>query len=493
MGVIQRQGIKSAGLNYVGILVGALSVVWIYPQALAEYGLVTFMTEMAIILGVLAQGCLHVVVAKFFPHFKDEERGHRGLLLLAWGANLLGFVFFGLLVALFYGSIVEFYAGKEGFEAEQVWYLYAFSYLTGQIYLFSQYCAAFKRVVIAALVDLLTRIARPALIGLYVLQVLDTRLLLLGILASYLGAVLVLLFYIWRMGQWHWVWDTSALNANLLKNIGRYSLTTTLITLSSFLALQLDRITVPTWLSLEENGIYGIALFVANLVAVPMMSLSAIALPVVVDHFAANRREEVQKVYEKTAGVLCVAGVFIFLGVLLNIDDLFRFTPRYEVLKMGIWAVFWLSLARVVDSVGGVSRVILEYSDAYVWSLWLMLISVGLNIVLSYYLMPIYRLEGVAIAAAASTGLYTLLRVWVLYRVYGLFPLRLRYLGAFVWGGLVFLVLYWLPLPFMPLLNMCLRSLLLVILFVPAMLWGEISPDINEVALKFWRKLARRG
>lgn len=493
MGVIQRQGIKSAALNYVGILVGAMSVVWIYPQALAEYGLVTFLTEMAIILGVIAQGCLHVVVAKFFPHFKDEERGHRGILLLAWLANLVGFAFFGILVAIFWRPIADFYSSKAGFEPSHIFYLYIFSYLTGQIYLLSQYCAAFKRVVIAALVDLLMRIARPALIGLFVLQVVDVHWLLVGVLVSYLGAVLVLLAYIWHMRQWHWAWDTSALNGDLLRSMGKYSFTTTLITLTAFLALQLDRITVPSLLTFEENGVYGIALFVANLVAVPMISLSAIALPVVVDHFSARRMEEVQKIYEKTAGVLCVAGVFIFLGVMLNVDDLFRFTPRYEVLRTGVWAVFWLALTRVVDGLGGVSRVILDYSDAYIWSLWLMLASIAVNVALTFWLLPLYGLEGIAIAAAVATTLYTALRVWILYRIYGLLPLQTRYLWAFAWGALVFAALYWLPLPFSPLPNMCLRSALLVLLFVPPMLYWQVSPDVHEVALKFWRKWARKG
>jgi O-antigen/teichoic acid export membrane protein len=492
MGVIQRQGIKSALLNYIGIAVGAASVLWVYPQALAEYGLITFMTEMAFILGAVGQGCVHVTMLRFFPTFRSDERGHFGLLTWTWFANLVGFIFFGLFFWLFYAQISGFYAQQKGFEPAHTKYIFIFAYLTGQMFLLSNYCAAFKRVVIGAFVDLVTRLARPALIIIYLLGWLDITQLIQSVLLAYLLCIVILIWYIRRMGQWYIKPINTVFNRSLLGEMGQYSLVTTMIISFSFLSLQLDRITVPAYMGFEQNGVYGIALFIANLVAVPMLSLSTISTPVVIEHFAAGRAEEVQKLYEKTGTILCLSGIFIFLGVMSNVDDLFRLTPRYELLKTGIWVVFTLSLGRVIEGLGGVSKVILEYSQAYKWTLLLMLLSMATNIALTWLLIPNYGLLGIAIAASVAVNIYTFGRVLLLYWLYDLLPLRWHLIWAFLWGAVVYLGLFWLPLPFSPIPNMLIRGVLVVVFYVPVVLWLRISPDINDFLLHAWLRLPWR-
>lgn len=491
MGVIQRQGIKSALLNYIGIAIGAASVLWVYPKALEEYGLITFMTEMAFIIGAVAQGCVHIVLQRYFPTFRDETRGHYGILAWIWLANLVGFLFFGLLFWLFYTPITEFYASKEGFKEEHTIYIFLFGYLTGQMFLFSSYCAVFKRVVIAAFVDLLTRIARPLLIVMYLFGWLDLWLLIQGVLLIYLGCIIILIWYIWRMGQWHVKPMSTIFTRPLLAEMGQYSLITTLVMLSSFLSLQLDRITVPAYLGFEQNGVYGIALFISNLVAVPMLSLSAISTPVVIEHFAANRLDEVQKIYEKTGAILFLAGIFIFLGVMSNADDLFRLTPRYEALHKGLWAVFFLALGRVLEGLGGVSKVVLEYSSAYRWTLLLMLTAMGANVLLTWLLVPTLGLVGIAIAAAIAVNIYAVLRILLIYKLFGLQPLRWPLLWAFLIGAGIYVFLLFLPLGFAPIINMLIRGVLVVLLYIPAVLWLEVSPDVNDFLRAAYRRLRR--
>jgi O-antigen/teichoic acid export membrane protein len=175
-----------------------------------------------------------------------------------------------------------------------------------------------------------------------------------------------------------------------------------------------------------------------------------------------------------------------------NVDDLFRLTPRYELLKTGIWVVFTLSLGRVIEGLGGVSKVILEYSQAYKWTLLLMLLSMATNIALTWLLIPNYGLLGIAIAASVAVNIYTFGRVLLLYWLYDLLPLRWHLIWAFLWGAVVYLGLFWLPLPFSPIPNMLIRGVLVVVFYVPVVLWLRISPDINDFLLHAWLRLPWR-
>ena len=80
MGVIKRQGIKQSLVNYFAVAVGAISVVFIYPLDRGTYGLARFIIDGGMFIAPFLMLGFSSVTIRFFPFFKDEERGHNGFL-----------------------------------------------------------------------------------------------------------------------------------------------------------------------------------------------------------------------------------------------------------------------------------------------------------------------------------------------------------------------------------------------------------------------------
>lgn len=497
MGVIQRQGFKSTVLNYVGILVGALSTVFVYPQALAEYGLITFITELAIVLGSVAAWSVPVVLMRFFPHVRNDDTQHYGVLgwsLLASNVIYIGFMMVGavlywIIYAIAPAWIDGFWARQSVMTRDHWYYLLIFAFLISQINVFIYYCTVFQRIVIISLADLLTKLARPVLMLLYVWQWVSLTVMIQALSLVYVVCIGLFILYIKRMGRWSVRLQPLPIARPLWREMFSYSTVISLTTIFVFLGLQLDRVTVPYFLAMENNGIYGIAQFITNLISIPVASLAAIAMPMVADYFSRNEFDRVQALYQKSSAVLLVIGVYIFVGINLCIDDLFRMTAKYEILQTGLLVVFWLGVGKLVECLGGVSRGIIEVSGAYRWNLLFMILTMGVNVGVSAWLIPLYHFAGIAMASTLALSFYTVLRMGILYRLYGLNPISWRMLGAVVVGGVVYALVWALPMGFAPYWNILFKGGLLTLLYIPLVLWLELSEDLNDMVFKFWRRL----
>ena len=92
MGVIQRQGLKHSIVQYTGVLIGALTQLYLVPHVLDAYGLAMGLMASAFFLAPLTSLGTHVLAVRFFPDFKNKENGHNGflwLLLLIAGVGCL--------------------------------------------------------------------------------------------------------------------------------------------------------------------------------------------------------------------------------------------------------------------------------------------------------------------------------------------------------------------------------------------------------------------
>ena len=75
MGVIKRQGIKQSLVNYFAVVVGAVSVIFIYPLDRETYGLARFVIDGGMFIAPFMMLGFSSVTIRFFPFFKDEKKG----------------------------------------------------------------------------------------------------------------------------------------------------------------------------------------------------------------------------------------------------------------------------------------------------------------------------------------------------------------------------------------------------------------------------------
>ena len=97
MGIIQRQSIKQSFLHFVGIAIGAISVIFIYPRDETIYGFIRFMLDASVLLSSMIFVGTQATAIKFFPFFQDKKNGHNGFLTLLLKYALLSHLIFGVL------------------------------------------------------------------------------------------------------------------------------------------------------------------------------------------------------------------------------------------------------------------------------------------------------------------------------------------------------------------------------------------------------------
>ena len=81
MGIIARQATLNTLLAYIGIALGFVNVVVLYPRVLQadEFGLTRLLVSIATIAAQVAQLGAENTVIRYFPYFRDPARDHRGV------------------------------------------------------------------------------------------------------------------------------------------------------------------------------------------------------------------------------------------------------------------------------------------------------------------------------------------------------------------------------------------------------------------------------
>jgi len=94
MGIIKKQGIQNTIISYIGILIGFVNLIVIQPFFLTpeEIGLTRVLFSFSSIIAVFLPLGIGHIIYRYFPKFKNEEKGHYGFLgfaLLFPAAGLL--------------------------------------------------------------------------------------------------------------------------------------------------------------------------------------------------------------------------------------------------------------------------------------------------------------------------------------------------------------------------------------------------------------------
>ena len=94
MGVIGRQGTKLTIVNFLGVGIGVLSTLFLYPKDPALYGLIMFVIATGTLFEPLASMGIQVIVLRYFSRLKADHQSGNGLFAYALLHLSLGILFF---------------------------------------------------------------------------------------------------------------------------------------------------------------------------------------------------------------------------------------------------------------------------------------------------------------------------------------------------------------------------------------------------------------
>lgn len=481
MGVIKRQGIKQSLVNYFAVAIGAVSVIFIYPLDRETYGLARFIIDASMFIAPFLMLGFGSVTIRFFPHFKDEAKGHNGFLFFLVSGVGVGSIIFILLAFLFKDQFYGLYEDRPSLYRDYLPYLIPISILIAFFHLFYNYCINFNRIVVPALYQNLIKVTLPIVILLYIMELIPLDMVILAILFNFVVALAGLILYIFWLGQLKLKPNFRIFDKPLLKNISSYAIYGLFGGIGSVLAFRIDSIMITTMIDAESNGTFAIALFIANVIAIPTDAVGQITSPVLSHAFLQNDLAHVKMLYQRSSINLLVVGLLLFIGILASVEDLFSIMPNSDEMQAGLWVVLFIGLAKIVDMGTSINNQIIDYSKFYRFRLYALMLLAVFNVVCNLLFIPKFQIAGAALATLASIVLYNLVKFIYIKWKLDMQPFSIGTIKILAIATLTFLIAYFIPLTGNAVLDILIRSSIIAVIYIFQVLYFKISPDIDEL------------
>jgi len=168
-------------------------------------------------------------------------------------------------------------------------------------------------------------------------------------------------------------------------------------------------------------GVYNIALQVSNILTAVISTGGFLLAPVVTRLHENGNDQEMVQVYQGTVKWILIIAIPIFL-VLFFASELIIGLLFGESYVNGAWAMRILLLGNIFNILMGETGGTLIGLGKNRIVAYVSFVQVSVNTALNLFLVPIYGIEGAAVAMAISFGLGDILRVGVLYRDFDVQP-----------------------------------------------------------------------
>ena len=182
-----------------------------------------------------------------------------------------------------------------------------------------------------------------------------------------------------------------------------------------------DSLMIGSFIGKYEVGIYNVAVKVALLTSLTLSAVNSISAPRISESYNNNNNLEFRKIVLHTTKT-------IFFSTIPIIIVIFMF-PKYILSFFGDdflvakSALLILACSQVINAMSGSVGIILNMTGKEKIFRNILLISLLINIILNLVLIPIYAIEGAAIASATSLIFWNLYSVFYVYKNYGVLTL----------------------------------------------------------------------
>lgn len=485
MGVVIRQSIWNSVVSYIGIVIGAVNTLFLFTNFLTaeEFGLTRVLLVMATLANqIFSLGIVNVTL-KFFPFVKSDALKHNGFLSFILTVPLVGYFLFVLLALLFDRPIIDFYTDNSTLFGDYYSQVFVLTFLIIYFNVFDGYLRSNKKSVFPVfLKNVFLRLLWTVGIVLFYLKWIDFETFVLWYVWSHGLVLLMEVIYTQLIGQLHFKrFDISAFPRNEMMSFGGYAI---LGASMSYMANYLDVLMVG---GITENGladaaIYSVAVYIGSLITVPYNSVIRIGTSFIADAWKKNDLAQIQELYKRSSSNLLFFGVLIFLGIWLNIDNIFKILP--EKYEGGKYVVLLVGLAKLVDASTSLNGIIMQYSKYFKTLLMFNGAFVVLIVISNWIFIPIYGLEGAAMATLISLLSTNLLKSWFLYAKFKLVPFDKRV----VWIAMLGIGL-WIANIFTPnldnhILDSIIRSILITLIYLTIAYKMKLSDELNRIVQK---------
>lgn len=483
MGIVTSQSFKNTIWTYVGFFIGAINTLYLFSYFISDvyYGLVTFILSTSFIMSPLMAFGAHNTLVKFYSSYKTKNSLHSFLTLMLL-LPLAMIIPVGLIGLVSYEAIAELISDENPIVKGYLWHIFIIATAMAYFEVFFAWSKVQMKTVFGNFMkEVFHRVGVMLLLFAVYLEWITVEQFINGIVGVYILKMLIMKLYAFSL-------KFPVLKFHRIQNVTDILKYAALIIIAGSVAtliLDIDKFMLGQYIPIEEVAYYGVAIYIATVIAVPSRSMQQILQPLTAKFLNDKNFDALDDLYKRSTLTLYVIGGLIFLLILLNINQLYETIP--ETFRGGLVVVFLISMAKLYDNLMGCNNVILFNSDYYRMVLVFGVILTLLTVVLNMIFIPMYGINGSAFATFIAISVYNTIKIYFVKQKYRMSPFTRETAKVSAIIFLIFVVFYFWEFPFHPILNIALKSALIVGLYVFVIFKLAISEDISGMIKKYLR------
>jgi O-antigen/teichoic acid export membrane protein len=484
VGVIKRQGIKNTIITYIGILIGAINIIFIQPKLLTpeELGLTRLLYDFAYIIGLAVPLGLPNIIVKFFPFFKDRNLKHNGFAGIILVVFLVGFVISAASLLFFKPTITSHYIDKASLFVQYFSFIIPFTFIVSAITITTAYCQAlFKSTIPSFLNDICLRLGTIVITIMYFNKWITLDYYVYLFIGLYAIELLVIVGYIVFVDTISFKPNKVVLKEHSVKKMMKFGL---LLCLASFASIALRKVDV-LFLgtnSLELVAVYTTAIFIASFIEVPLGALERISHTKIADNFAKENYMEIEKIYKDSVKYLLIIGGLLFIGINTCTQYVYQIGHLPDVYLQCINVVYIVSIAALINISTGINSAIMFYSKHYVLGTVLLVGTLLVTIFLNIILIPKYGIYGAAIASASGSLIYNFSKFSFIYHKFKFQPYTMKSLFILLIIITSTIIGYVIPnISSNAIVNVLVKGSIVSIIYIGFIYQFKLSPEIFDM------------
>lgn len=484
MGIVKKQAYKNTIIQYAGMVIAYINTVLLFPffTTSTEYGFYNLTISISVLYSLIASLGVPGILLRYFPFYRTEDKRHGSFIHWTVLISFLGFIAASVTYIALKPIILSAYAGTSPLYQRYYYYLIPMSFfvivfnyleMTGRIV----YITIYSNFLQSVLLRLLTT---AFLIMMAFKWINFQEFIFLYIGSNGLIALLMLISIVasrqfsWRIGQFSF----KTIEQRAILSFGIF----TVISTSIYVLLQkVDTLMLSAMAGDGVQGVYSWYFNIAMVIGVSAQALSRTTYPIVSNAWKTKDMSSIGDVYSKTSIIQMVIGCLLFIGIIVNRQNLYAIAHNKQYTDPKYFSIFIVvGLGFLVDITGGLNAYIISSSHKYKLFMLFSVVSVGMCVLTNYLLIPQYKGLGSAIAYLFTLMLLNFTTWFYIKYRFKLQPFRVKHIWVIVVTVISFLAGYYFwKMPNVP-ADIIVRSGITTLIYGSLIYIFHVSPDINE-------------
>jgi O-antigen/teichoic acid export membrane protein len=486
MGIVIRQSILTSLISYVGIVVGYINVLYLFPKFLTldQVGLLRTIQDTAMLFVPFALVGLGQSIIKFYPQFSASQREANSFISMIFLFSLFSLTAFLVVFLALEDFFLSYFEGNSQQILQFKNLILVLTFLLVLITLLEQLSRSLLEIAFPSLLrEVIVRVLQAIVVLVYYYQLIDFPAFIAGSVWLYALILVALVVFLLRKSLFRLNFDFRSISTIKKREIVTFSVLSFIGTSSMMLIGKMDSVMISAMIGYSANAIYTTAFYMATVIEIPKRAITTTASPLIAKAFGSNDMKEISSIYTKTSINQFIIGALLLTGIYINLENVYALMPKGEYYSTGATVILIVGAGKLIDMVFGPSSEIIGLSKHYWFNLVVITLLAVLIVFTNYILIPQYGINGAAAGTLISLFAYNFSKFIFIWYRFRLQPFTRATLKVAAITAIVVLLNYVMPKFENIFVDMFVRSAAVTIAYGVMIISSNASEEVN----KLWR------